>query len=320
MPARVRETMTEFLNHLALSTSVFMLVLLGYVLVTVMKWPTQVSDGLSRFVFSIALPSMLFRMMSQRGQLPSVDHRVLIVFFGGCLIVFILGQLAAALLHHLEPRARSVYGIAGVFSNNLLLGIPIVHAAMGDAAMPAVGFLLIFNALILWTLVSVSIEWATHGGYSLPAMIKTARGIMSNPIIFAIIGGLLWSLLGRPLPGVIDAPLESLSDAAGPLALVSLGMTLGVLGWREGLHLSLGMTVMKLLVQPIVVWGLALALGLPQMETRVAVILGSLAIGVNIFLMSKQFKVIEGAAASAILISTFASALTTPMFLYLLGL
>ena len=72
-------------------------------------------------------------------------------------------------------------------------------------------------------------------------------------------------------------------------------------------------------MQPLVVWGLAVALGLPTMETQVIVLLASIAIGANVYLMSRQFKTLEGPVASSLVLSTGLAALTTPLLMTLVG-
>jgi len=56
------------------------------------------------------------------------------------------------------------------------------------------------------------------------------------------------------------------------------------------------------------------------METRVVVLLSSIAVGVNVYIMSRQFKVLEGPVASSLVLSTGLAALSTPLALTLTGL
>ena len=49
------------------------------------------------------------------------------------------------------------------------------------------------------------------------------------------------------------------------------------------------------------------------------VLLASLAVGVNVYLMSRQFKTMEGPVAASLVISTALAALTTPLVLTLIG-
>lgn len=86
---------------------------------------------------------------------------------------------------------------------------------------------------------------------------------------------------------------------AAPLSLVVLGMGLAEYRISEGWQLSSAICVLKLLVQPLVIWLLARMMDLPPMETRVVVLLGSMAVGVNVYLMSRQFNTLTGPAATS---------------------
>ena len=49
------------------------------------------------------------------------------------------------------------------------------------------------------------------------------------------------------------------------------------------------------------------------------VLLGSMAVGINVYLMAQKFKVLQGATATSMLISTLLSTLTTPMLMILMS-
>ncbi|QCR37511.1 AEC family transporter [Nissabacter sp. SGAir0207] len=306
-------------HQILLSVPLFILIVLGYGLIRWGKWPSSLTDGLTRLVFSVALPAMLFRMMCDFSQRPVVDARLLIAFFGSCLIVFVLGRLLARHLFRLDGVAGSVFALGGIFSNNVMLGLPIATVMLGEAAVPSVALVLVFNGLILWTLVTVSVEWARNGSLTLKGFTKTARSVLTNPLIIGILSGTVFSLTGLPLPEMIDKPVSMLGQMASPLALVVLGMGLAEYRIRDGWRLSSAICVMKLLVQPLVIWLLALALHLPEMETRVVVLLGSMAVGVNVYLVSRQFNTLGGPAAASLVMSTALSGITTPLILTLLG-
>lgn len=305
--------MSDFYLTITQATPLFLLIFVGYSLMRLMKWPQSMSANLTQFLFTAALPAMLFRMMSNLSQLPPVDSRLLVVFFGSCFLVFLIGRLVAWRLFGLDGVGQSIFGLGGVFSNNVLLGIPLSKVILGDEAIPSVALVLVFNALILWTLVTVSIEWAKHGELSLKGFAKTAKGVITNPIVAGIVSGSLFGIIGLRIPDIIDVPLAMLGQASAPIALVALGMGLSEYGIKDSWRLSLSVSVIKLIVQPIVVWIFAVLIGLPEMETRVVVLLGSLAVGANVYLMSRQFKVLEGAVAGSLVLSTAMATITTPI-------
>ncbi|MDR2787291.1 MAG: AEC family transporter [Candidatus Accumulibacter sp.] len=309
--------MDVFLHQFTLALPLFSLILIGYLTMRLTGWPNSVSDGLSRFVFSLAIPAMLFRLMSNSRDLPPVDSRLLIAFFGGCLIIFAFGRWISWKFFMLDGVSQSVFALGGIFSNCVMLGLPLTRASLGEAAVPSVALVLVFNSLILWTLVTVSVEWALHGNFSARGFARTARGVLTNPVIVGILSGTLFGLSGWTLPEAIDSPIGMLGDAAAPVALVVLGMGLAEYGIRGGLWISVSICAVKLIAQPLSVWGLAWLLGLPEMETRAVVLLSSMSVGANVYLMSCQFKALEGPTAGALVLSTLLASVTTPLFLAL---
>ena len=312
--------MNTFLQQAALAAPLFSLVFIGYAVMRFSGWPTVMADSLNKFVFAVAMPAMMFRLMSDFSKLPPVDVHLLGAFFGGCLIVFVLGRLIAWKLFKLDGISQSVFAMGGIFSNNVMLGLPLAKMVLGNAVIPSVALILIFNALILWTLLTVSIEWAKHGNLSLRGFADTLIGVFKNPLIIGILSGTVFGMTNLALPRVIDEPLAMLAQTAAPMALFALGMGLAQYGIRAGWRISAAICIVKLLIQPLVVWLLAKLLNLPPMETKVVVLLGSMAIGANVYLMSQQFKALEGPIASALVLTTAIASLTTPLVLTLMGL
>ncbi|RIX41921.1 MAG: AEC family transporter [Rhodocyclales bacterium GT-UBC] len=311
--------MNQFINNLALVAPMYVLIVLGYLLLRVVGWPASISEGLTRFVFSVALPATLFHMMTSLAHLPPVDARLLIAFFGGCLLVFVIGRLIACHLFRLNGEEQTVFALGGIFSNNLLLGVPFAKKLLGDASLPSVALVLTFNSLILWSLVTVSIEWARHGSLSVRGIGKTAKAVVTNPIVVAIFSGTLYGMTGWALPDFAEQSLDMMSSAAMPLALIALGMGLAEFRSGGGWGISWAICFIKLAVQPLVVWGLAVLLKLPLIETQVVVLLASIAVGANVFLMARQFKVIEGPAAGSLLLSTALSGISSPLLVSLIS-
>ena len=308
---------STFLHHLEIAAPLFILVLLGFVLAKSGRFPRDVSDAMAKFVISVALPALLFTLMSDLSRLPPVDARVPLAYFGGCLIVFVLGRLTAKWIFGLDAAGQSVFAMGGIFSNNVLLGVPLARLALGDGAMPAVAVVLVFNSLLLWTLITVSVEWARHGELSLKGLGVTTRNVLTNPLVAAILAGAAFGLTGLKLPAIVLAPLDLVGQSAAPLALVVLGMGLVEFGVKVGWRGGLAITVLKLVVVPLVVWALAWMLGLSVLHTQAVVLLSALSVGINVYLMAREFDAAQGIVASSIVLSTVLAAATVPLILTL---
>jgi malonate transporter and related proteins len=140
---------------------------------------------------------------------------------------------------------------------------------------------------------------------------------VTTPVIAAVLTGAAFGLTGWKLPAMVDEPLALIAQSAAPLALIVVGMGLSEFGVRTGWREGLGITVVKLAVQPLVVLGLALLLGLPPLERQSAVLLASLAVGVNVYVMARQFDAMQSPVASSMVLSTALSVVTTPLALAL---
>ncbi len=311
--------MRSTLDIFALTSPLFALVLVGFLLSRMFGWPRAASDALTRFVFSVAIPAFLFRLMSDFAAMPHVDARLLAVYFGGCAIVYVAGRAVARYVFHMDGASQAVFAMGGIFSNNVLLGVPMAQITLPAAAMPAVSLVLVFNSLTLWTLVTVSVEWSRHRDLSLAGFGHTARRVVLNPVVAGILAGTAWGFTGWTLPHVADATLALLAAAAVPMSLVALGMGLAEYGVRSGARQSVAISALKLFALPLAVWTLARVVDLPPMETMAVVLLSALPTGANVYLMARQFATLEGPVASALVLSTTLASLTTPIALALLA-
>jgi len=311
--------MHAFWHFVALTAPLFALVALGYALAAWGRWPPAVGDALTRFVFAIAVPVLLFRLMSGFSRLPPVDVRLLFAYFGACAIVFVVARIVARAGFGMDGAAQTIFALGAIFSNNVLLGIPLAKLTLGDAAIPPFSMVLVFNALLLWTLCTASVEWARHGSPSLAGLGQTLRDVLANPIVASILAGTAWSYVGASLPPLVEQTMDMIGQAAVPLSLIALGMGLAEYGVRSGWRESLAITGLKLVVQPLTVFALARALDLPARETQAIVLMAALPVGANVYLMSRQFDTLGGPVAASLVLSTALAAATTPLALALIG-
>jgi predicted permease len=293
-------------TQIAQSLPIFLLIVLGYALAAFAPWAREAGGALSTFVFNVSLPALLFSITSTPSR-STPSWKVVGAYFGGCFVIFAVARLVARFATSLDGVDGSLFAVGGVFSNNVLLGIPLAQAFLGPAALPVVAMVLIFNAAVLWTLATASIEQARGGEVTARNLLRTAVTVTVTPLV------------GLRVPSLVAEPIESLGRAATPLALVVLGIGLQRYGLRTGWKISLGITVVKLVLHPLAVWLLAVALGLSAVETLAVVLMASIATGANVYLMAEKFGTLQGPVASAIVVSTTLSVVTTPLWLALAG-
>ena len=308
----------SFAQALGITFPLFALILLGFSLVRYLRWPDAIGQALERFVFTVALPAMLLNLTSNLANLPPLDPRVLVAFFGGYLVAFLALRLSGRRLLGYDPVACAVFGTTTIYGNIVLLGLPLISAVLGQDGLATAIPILALNSIVLWSLATIAVEQARGVPFTLSGLSAVGKGFFSNPLIVAMLGGGLISLSGLTVPGPIRSTLDLLQNAAVPLALVAMGM--GLAGYRiaSGLRDALVMSVAKLILFPAIVIGIAVAIDLPPLETQVLALLASAPMGVNAHLISRRFDALQGPVSTALLVSTLASAALTPVLIMVL--
>ncbi len=211
-------------------------------------------------------------------------------------------------------------GGGGIVANNVRLGVPIVQTSRGNEGVPTISLLIIFNVLLLWTAATACVEFGRTGGkIDASKFVKALINIFKNPIVMGILLGTLWGLTGWQLPQVVESSVKLISSATTSCALIVVGMGLAEHSFKAALPKGCAMTVVKLAVQPVLVYVFCRLIGLGVLETNVATVMACLPCAINLYIMATEFEAEKGAASNAIFVSTFVSAITVPLTLTLLG-
>ncbi len=299
----------------------FSLIILGFVAGKV-RWIDGVGvKALVAFIFNVAMPALLFRLVVTSDVAGLIDPRFLFGHFGTQAVAAVIGAgLGWALLRQ-GARDLVIQGFGSSFPNTVLLGIPLMIALYGERGAVPVTMIFMFN-VGLYSLVTMLLEMTGRGGRRVSplALVNTTlRAIAGNAIILAAIGGTVVGSLGFGLLPVIDKTLGFIGQAGPPTALFALGASLSVREVARGLNGPLGaaglMTITKLAIHPALAWAMALALGLDAFLTAALVIVAALPVGANVYIFAQHYDVAVPEASSAILISTGISMVTIPVLL-----
>lgn len=261
--------------------------------------------SLSQIVFTVLTPALLFRTMSQV-HVERLDFRPVASYFVAVAILF-----AATLLFAGFNRRAAVLALTNTYSNNVMIGIPLIGLAYGQQGLVALFTLVSVHALVLLTTATIVLELAVlreehaHASRStLRTVLLALRNGIVHPVPLPIIAGLLFAAAGLTLPAAVDRPLQWLGIAFGPLALVLVGATLAATriggAWREALSLAL----VKNFAHPALVAVVAGWMALGSLERNVMIVAAALPVGANVFLFSQRYRVAEETVTAAVAIST----------------
>jgi malonate transporter len=298
---------------------VFLVIGFGYFAVWRGWFPDTGVDGLMKFTQNYAIPCLLFRAISTLDLSAQFDPELLISFYTGATVGFTAGTLGARYIFRRNWSDSVAIGFVCLFSNSVLLGLPITERAYGTDALSANYAIVAVHAPFCYMLGVTAMEIARADTRNPATLLgKILRSMFRNALVIGIALGLAVNLSGLPLPGVLVDAVDLMVVAALPAALFGLG---GVL-YRykpEGDSKTIAMVcVISLILHPAITLSLATLFQLDRDALRSAVLTAAMAPGVNTYIFANLYGSARRVAAASVLVGTAASIVTVWLWLLLL--
>jgi malonate transporter len=298
---------------------VFGVIALGYFSVWSKLLSEKAGEGLNDFVFVIAVPVMIVKTLLG-AQLPEGSPwGYWLSYFIGVATVWGFAQLATWKIYARPGSEAVIMGFSAAQSNIVLMGIPLVLTAYGEAGAVPLFLLIAVHLPIMMGAATVMIESA-EAGVTREALYKLGKNLVTNPLLIAFAAGSIGRLSGVQLDGAPKQFVDLIAASAVPCALFAMGMALRKYGVFGDLKLSVFIVAVKLLLLPFAVWLLAkYVFVLTPVWAGVAVIFASMPVGINSYLLAARYKTGVATVAGAVTLSTALSLFTVSFWLFVLG-
>ncbi|MEO9299032.1 AEC family transporter [Devosia alba] len=301
---------------------IFALMGLGFGAVRLKLFPAEGIKSLIAFVNNFATPCLLFHSLVTSDFAAAFNPAIIGPFYIGALTCFVLGIVIALRGFGNSPGVAVSVGFSGMFTNTVLVGLPIIQRAYGVDALPVVLSIIGLHGAILLTTGMITIELMRRDGASLGRTLVTAgKRVASNPLIWGIAAGMVGYFAGLQLIEPADAFLRMMSQAVVPAALFGIGGALNEFKLSDNWQQALIAALIKLIVHPAIAYVLMIwVFHVPMEIARYGILLSAMPAGVNVYIFATYYNRGVSVAANTILIATMASALTISLWLYILSL
>lgn len=306
--------MNDFLFSLNSTIPIFFVIFIGWFL----RQRGMLNDGFlsagNKFVFSIALPALLFRDISGADIQNVFDLKYVLY----CMIVTSLMFWGIWLFTELFMKDKSMIGAfvqASFRGSAAILGIAFIENIYGHST---VGPLMIVASVPLYNIYSVLVL-TMRGNGNENGSIKTAIiNILKNPIILGIFAGLPFSFLHVDFPNVIDKCINNLAVTATPLGLLLVGAGFEGRKALAKIKPTMVATMIKLFVLPVLFLPIAMYLGFHG-ESMIAILimLGS-PTTVSCYIMAKNMGNDAVLTSSIIVMATLLSSVSLTFWVFVL--
>jgi malonate transporter len=298
---------------------VFLIIGFGYCAVWSKLFSTDTIDGLMKFTQNFAIPVLLFDAIAKVNLVNVFDFNLFFSFYVGATAGFLIGFLASHYMFRRSLEDSVVIGFCCLFSNTVMLGLPITERAYGEEALRHNYAIVSVHAPFCYFLGITVMELvrSTEKSISKKGLI-IFKAMFSNALVVGIVLGFLVNILGVDLANTIQASIDMITAVALPAALFGMGGVLYQYRPEGDIGPIVMVCLVSLLIHPIIVWSIGLGSGLTDAQMRSAVITAAMAPGINTYVFANLYGRAKRVASTGVLLSTALSIGTVWFWLNLL--
>ena len=298
---------------------VFLIISFGYCTVWVRLFSIDTIDGLMKFTQNFAIPVLLFNAIAKVDLANIFNFNLFFSFYVGATAGFLIGFLGSHYIFNRPLEDSVAIGFCCLFSNTVMLGLPITERAYGTDALQ-------HN----FAIVSIHAPFCYFLGITVMELIKSTeksiskkgiiilKAMFSNALVVGIVLGFLVNICGVNLAKSIQASVDMITAVALPAALFGMGGILYQYRPEGDAGPIIMICAVSLIIHPAIVWIFGSQLNLTDAQLRSVVITAAMAPGINTYVFANMYGKAKRVASTGDLLSTALSIGTVWVWLSLL--
>ncbi|MEY4447369.1 MAG: hypothetical protein RLZZ433_384 [Pseudomonadota bacterium] len=307
------------LEILAITIPIYVAIALGYGLTRWGIFPKSDMRAFGTFVVKVAMPALLFNALSQRKVSDILNADYVMAYALASLLTLALGIVWALRVGRHSRSMSSCFAMGMSCPNSGFVGYPIILLSLGPIAGVTLALNMIVENLLI---IPLLLAWAETGQGQQrwhQIVMQTLKGMLSNPMIWGIVIGFLFSWFEVQLAASLSRTVTLFAQASAALSLFVIGgslVGLPVKGMGSNVaQIAVGKLVVHPLVMTFVLWWL-LPIQDPVLRTAALLTCAMPMFGIYPILTQKHGH--DGLSAAALLVTTMASFVSLNALLWLL--
>ncbi len=300
---------------------VFILLAIGFVTSYLQLLKKALVDGLARFCQDYGIPFLLFFNLAILDFDNTFDFRIIICFYSSMLFSFFLLTFISYFLFK-QPYINSIIlGFCAMFSNGVILGLPISELAYGSNSLFTNYTIIIGHAPICYLVGIAFIEFGKNKKKTFLVGLKNSlRAIFFNNLAIGIFLGISFNLLDLAFPAQTEQSIKIVIVWIIPVSLFTMGGVLYYYRIGKSYKIPLAIIFTSLLVQPAFVYLIGFYSWHIEIEIlQNAIIMAAMAPGLNAYFFANMYGQCREVVATTILISTGLTIISSSFWISLLS-
>ena len=283
----------------------FIYMMIGFALYKKKLVTKQGSKELGTLLLYVILPLAIIKP-----YLIDFDRTKLIGLGMSCIVAVAALALSIFISKIVFGSRYPMEQFCAAFSNAGFIGIPLTQMALGDEAVFYIAIFIALLTILQWTY-GVMIITGDKSAVS-------PRKIAANPIVIAVIIGIILFLLPIHIPPILTSAVSALAALNAPIAMIVLGIYLAQTKIKELFTTKIvyASTLVRLVCIPILTIGLLSLFPDSFQDVRLAILISASApIGTNVAIFAQLNGMDYTQAVKNICFSTLLSIIAVPLII-----
>ena len=299
---------------------VFVLIALGFISSYLHLLTRHLLDGLAKFCQDFGIPFLLFFNLAILDLSSAFNIQLLIFFYISMILSFIIISCIAFFIFKQPYNNSIILGFCAMFSNGVLLGLPISELAFGTNSL-FINYTIIIGHAPLCYLVGITfIEVAKIKNNSyLIGVKRSLKAILLNNLTIGILLGIGFNIFEFEFSATSKELLKFVTSWIIPISLFTMGGVLYYYRVSKDYKIPATIISTSLLIQPSVVYLLGSQFSNIDINyLRNAVIMAAMAPGLNAYFFANMYGECRDVVATTILMSTVLTVFSSTLWIYFL--
>ncbi len=299
----------DFFATITQMLGLFMMIIVGYVCYKIKLIDLEFNRSLSIFVVNVTCPFMIAGSVMGREMPP---QEVLLPLLSAGIVMLVLMVIASwpltRLLRVQGAVETGIYRFMFIFGNYTLLGLPIINVLFGSQAVFYSAALTIPLNLLMFT-------------YGMIIIVRGKEGVRLNwrmafsPCMTASYLAIALVYFQVPIPYPVAKLCSTIGSFTPPTALIVIGASLAAIEIRRifGNWKLYAMCGLKLVVVPVVIYGLLLLTPLDPLYVRILFIQAAMPVANLGTIFCLTYRVDDRIMTQGTFLSTLLAVFTIPL-------
>ncbi len=297
---------------------IFLIIAVGYVCAKTRLISATAISEMGRYVMYVALPAVIVKTILSLELAQIFNLRYLLAYLTASVGLITLGFIVATKVAK-QPNLDSAVMMTGfVVPNSAFIGYPIIIQLMDAPPINGFAMALIVENMFVMPLCFILMDYHSSAAQTnlIAKALAVGKRVVRNPLLIAIVVGVVGNIVGLKLPSVVETTLGLLAPSAVSVALFVIGGSLASVvvkqtRWPPLIWTTLG----KLVIHPLLALALVSWLLPNQPELGLTLTVITAVPMLSIYTIVGEIYGRQAFCATAQLVTTFASLVTIPIII-----